>query len=122
MNLPAIAMPKIANMPDLSRFGGMATPSAAIVVSILISVFVTWPKFSEVMKLRAANQELSARLSSLNEKAGTLENLSTKREQLEFLLARSELLLPSEKNVFSLISQVEGVSSSSGILLNRLEV
>lgn len=122
MNFPTVAMPKISIAPDVGRYSGIATPVAAIIVSILVSVFVTWPKFSEVLKLKDANQELAVRFSSLNEKAGVLESISSDKEKLELMLAQSEQLLPSEKNVFSFIQQVEGASRSSGVLLSRLEV
>lgn len=122
MHLPAIAMPKIPGMPDISRFTGLAAPVVAIAVSILVTVFVTWPKFSEVLTLRTSNQDLAVRLSSLSEKAAILQSLSSDQEELELHLARAEQLLPSDKNVFSVIQFVEDVSGSSGVLLNRLEV
>ena len=115
-------MPKIANLPDISRYTGLATPAVAVAVSVIVAVLVTWPKFSEVLKLRTSNTELEVRLSSLREKAAVLERLSGDRADLELQLAHSEQLLPSDKNIFSVISLVEQVSGSSGVLLNRLEV
>lgn len=122
MNLPHIALPKIANLPDISRFAGLAAPVVAIAVSIMISTLVTYPKFSEVLKIRTANSELSVRLSGLNEKVGVLSSLAANREELELQLAQADQLLPSDKNVFSTISQLEHAVGSSGVLLSRLEV
>ena len=122
MNLPSIALPKIANFPDISGFAGLATPVVAIAVSIIISTLVTYPKFSEVLKIRTANSELTARLSSLSEKAGILSSLAANREELELQLAQADQLLPSDKNIFSTIFQLENTVATSGVLLDRLEV
>jgi len=94
-------------------------PAGAIGISLVIIFLIAWPKFTQVLNLREVNRELATRAASLNQKAQDLANLN--KEDLEVKLSGAESLLPSDKEVFSLVTQVENAARSSGVLLSRLE-
>jgi len=120
MNLSIGSLSQVGSKLQVSKAFSVASPVAAIIVSLLVAGLVVWPKFSEVMRLRTANEQLAIRAKSLEEKASKLQTLD--REQLELQLVAAEQLLPSEKNVFPLVSQIEKAAGSSGVLLSRLDV
>ena len=78
-----------------------------------------WPKLSETLQIKNSNSELTQNADSLKQKAGILSRLD--QAELEKQVVASEQLLPSDKNVFLLISQIERAAASSGVLLNRVE-
>lgn len=120
MNIGAQSLLKITGRLELGKTMSLASPVLAIGVSILISLFVVWPKFSEVLRLRAANEQLEIRSGALQEKAQTLQSLD--RELLEKQLVAGEQLLPSDKGVFTLVAQIERAAAASGVILSRVEV
>ncbi len=120
MNLPTLSLSKITGRLEVSRAASLVSPIAAIIASALIIVLVVWPKFSEVLRLRTANEQLASRARTLEEKVTKLQNLD--RSLLEEQLSAAEQLLPSDKAVFSLVGQVERAVGTSGVLLNGIEV
>lgn len=120
MNLPALTLPKIANLPDLSRLISLGIPIGSIAISLVIAILVTWPKFNQVLKLRSDNAQLVQRVASLDLKAQKLAIYE--REKLEMQLSAAEQFLPSEKNAFLLIRQVEDAARASGVLLERMDI
>lgn len=119
MNLSALTIPKIAGL-QTSRTFSLAAPIGGIVASLVVLAFIVWPKFSEISELRSANVDLENRAASLEAKANVLSSLDS--SVLEKQLAASEALLPSQKDVFVLIRQIENATGSSGILLSKVEV
>ncbi|OGD89107.1 hypothetical protein A3F45_04185 [Candidatus Curtissbacteria bacterium RIFCSPHIGHO2_12_FULL_41_17] len=120
MQLPTIAILKSENSAQLTKLTNLAAPVGALVISVLILIFVVWPKFSEVLRLRTANRDLTTRAFNLTQKAdklGSLDNLL-----LEGQLVAAEQLLPSDKSVFTLVSQIEKTAGASGVLLSRVEL
>lgn len=120
INLRSGSILKIGSELGVSKAASIASPIAAIAVSVLIIIFVVWPKFSEVLRLRGANEQLAVRATSLEEKSSKLQSLD--RDTLEQQLAAAEQLLPSDKGVFLLVGQLERAASASGVLLTRVEV
>ena len=120
MNLPTIALPKIGNEVDLSRWISLGAPGGAIVVSLVILLFIIWPKFTQILQLRSDNRELAGRVQNLNLKTQKLASFD--KESLDLKLGASEQLLPSDKGVFSLVTQMERTAAASGVLLNRVDI
>ncbi|MBI2599183.1 hypothetical protein HYW40_03120 [Candidatus Curtissbacteria bacterium] len=120
MDLPAVQLAKIGNIGGISRFAKVAVPAGAILGSILVLIFVVWPKFNDVLNLRRVNGELALRVEALELKAQKLAQFD--KSELESQLGYAEALLPSDKEVFSLVAQVERAASSSGVVLNKVEV
>jgi Tfp pilus assembly protein PilO len=104
----------------VTRGLSLASPILAIVVSLLVVVFVVWPKFSQVLRMRVANEELVTRANALSQKAQTLQSLE--KDILQTQLVASEQLLPSDKGVFTLVSQIEQAATASAIVLSRVDV
>ncbi|KKS03941.1 hypothetical protein A2W45_00640 [Candidatus Curtissbacteria bacterium RIFCSPHIGHO2_12_41_11] len=120
MNLPTVALPKIGNEVDLSRWISLGAPGGAIAISLIILLFIIWPKFTQILQLKSDNQELSGRVQNLNLKAQKLASFD--KESLDLKLGASEQLLPSDKGVFSLVTQIERTAATSGVLLNRVDL
>ena len=123
MNLPTlpIPIPKIKfGLPDLWVMAELAMPAVAIVVSIGVVFLVTWPRFTEVLKLRGANKQLVQQAEKLALKTQKLEGLD--ESKLDLQLGAAEQLLPSDKGVFTFIRQIEQAGNASGVLLSRIDV
>ena len=120
MNLPSIALPKIGTEVDLSRWISFGAPVGAILISLIILLFIIWPKFTQILQLKSDNQELAGRVQSLNLKAQKLASFD--KNSLDLKLGASEQLLPSDKDVFPLVTQIERTSAASGVLLNKVDV
>lgn len=119
MNLPAPAAFNIRENAEASKVFALAIPIGAIVASLLIIGFVIWPKINDILTLKTDNKELVVRAQNMEDKAGILASLD--KNKLEEQLVAAEQLLPSDKNVFSLLRQIEVVASQSGVLLNKVE-
>jgi Tfp pilus assembly protein PilO len=81
---------------------------------------VIWPKFNEVVKLRSENVHLDERAKALEDKVKILGEFSQKELEAKFVL--SEKLIPSDKAVFSMVTQVEKAASISGVILDKLDL
>ncbi len=121
MNLPAsLAFNfNIKENAEASRIFTLGVPIVAIAISFLVIGFVIWPKINEIVDLRNNNKLLVARADSLENKANILASVD--KSKLEQQLVASEQLLPSDKNVFSVLRQIEQAASQTGVLLNKVE-
>lgn len=120
MNLPSLSISRGFDTSFITRNLTFAFPIVGVIVSIIVLVMVVWPKFQEAREIQLANRDLVLKSTQLEEKVSKLAGLD--KGELEKQLASAEQLLPSDKGTFSVVGQIEGASSSSGILLNRLEV
>lgn len=121
MNLPGISAPaiKVGNI-DTSRLSVFGVPIFAIAISVIVSLFVVFPKFSQILSLRAANNELNTRALALENKAEILSSQNT--DELKSQLGLAEQLLPSDKGTFAFVRQVEIAAASSGVFVDKIEV
>lgn len=104
---------------DIAKYSSLAVPAVSILLSLLVLLLIVWPKFSETLQIRNSNLELAQKVDSLNEKAAILTGLD--ETELGRQVVAAEQLLPSDKNIFLLISQIEKAAAASGVLLNRVE-
>lgn len=102
------------------KFIKLAPAVLGIIVCIVVVVFVIWPKFNEVTKLRSENVHLEERAKALEDKAKLLGGFSKQKLEDQFII--SEKLIPSDKAVFSMVSQVEKAASNSGVILNKIDL
>ena len=119
MNLSALTLPKIAGV-ETSRGLSLIAPIGGIVVSLIVLAFIVFPKYGEIKELKSANSELETRATSLESKVDVLSSLDA--SALEKQLAASGALLPSDKDVFILIRQIENAAASTGIVLSKVDV
>lgn len=120
MNLPALNTSKISEKYESNEILSLIFPIFGIIASILIAAMIIWPKINEIRDLQESNKQLEQRFDSLQAKISVLIGLN--EQKLENQLIASEQLLPSEKNTFSFLSQVEGASVTSGVILNKVDV
>lgn len=124
MNLPMVAVPTSAGTAkaraDVSKYIGLGTPIAGILVSLIVAFFVVWPKFNEVLALRKVNAELATKATTLESKAEKLKSFNKSELEKQFSLA--ERLLPSDKGVFTFLTQLEATRGSTGVLLSKIDV
>lgn len=120
MNLPAVALPKIGENLDVSRSLSLVAPVLAIAVSLLVLFLVVWPKFNQIKDMHSSNEDIKVRAQGLEQKAQILATFNP--DELEEQLVAAQALLPSNKEVFVFLKQIENASASSGILLNKVDV
>lgn len=120
MNIPVLSVPKVGASQDASKAVVLAVPIGAIVASFLIMALVIWPKVNDILELRGDNALLAQRANALESKAKILSTLN--ESKLEDQLASAEQILPSDKNVFGILRQIEIAAQLSGVLLNKTEV
>ncbi len=124
MNLPSLTVGAgtKADSPiaEIGKFLIFAPSILAIVASISIAFFVVWPKFNEVVKLKESNKTLEATSVKLSDKVKALSVLD--QSKLKTQLTSAELLLPSEKNIFPFIRQIEDIRNRSGVVITSLSV
>ena len=119
MNLPAAVAFNIRGNAEVSKIFTLAVPIGAIVASLFIIGFVIWPKINQILDLQKDNKQLVVRAQNMENKASILASLD--KNKLEEQLVSAEQLLPSDKNVFSILRQVELNAAQSGVLLNKVE-
>lgn len=120
MNVPALSLAKLGTSGDLTKSLAVAVPVLSILISLGIAFFIVWPKFNEVLALRKANSEMVARAEVLESKAQSLQGLD--RNLLTRQLELSEQLLPSQRNVFTLLATIENAANTSGVLVEKVDV
>lgn len=123
MNLSLSALPalgKLTEKLDIPKISGIVSPIVAIIVSLVIVVFVVWPKFSDVLRLRTSNKELETKAVVLEGKAQKLQSYD--KSELEEQLVAADQLLPSDKGAFTLVSQIERAAVASGVLLSSVSL
>lgn len=88
-------------------------------VSLIVAVTIAWPKFTEVLNLRSDNVRLDEQAVNLENKAKELADFN--KAELDQQLSAAEQLLPSKKEVFLVIAQIERTASANGILINKID-
>src|SRR3990167_316697 len=121
MDLSAVskATAKAESSLDIAKYTSLAIPAVSILVCLAIFMLVVWPKFSQALQIKKSNAEFIQKADSLKQKAAILASLD--KTELEKQVVAAEQLLPRDKNVFLLVSQIERAAASSGVLLNRVE-
>src|SRR3989304_8579037 len=104
---------------EIAKYSSLAVPVISILVSFMVLLMIVWPKFSQALQIKNSNVELAQKTDSLKQKATILASLD--KTELEKQVVAAEQLLPSDKNVFLFVSQIERAAASSGVLLNRVE-
>lgn len=122
MAIPTFTTLKVGSNAQIAKLSAYAPSVGAFIVSLVVVLFIVWPKFTEVLRLRTANSELASRVELLGKKAGTLSSYAQDKDQLEAQLGAADQMLPSGKGVFTLIAQVEGAARSSGVLINKIDI
>lgn len=122
MELPTFTTLKVGSNAEISKMTAYAPTVGAFVVSLIVIFFIVWPKFTEVLRLRTANDELASRVELLNKKADFLKAYAEDKDQLEVQLGAADQMLPSDKGVFTLIAQIEKAAGSSGVLINKIDI
>jgi len=121
MDLSAVtkATIKAENSFEIAKYSSLAVPAVSILVSFAVLLMIVWPRFSLALQINKSNTELVQKADSLKQKSVILVSLD--KTELEKQVVAVEQLLPSDKKVFLLISQIERAAASSGVLLNRVE-
>jgi len=121
MNLPTLATgAKVEKSLDIAKMVLFAPPALAILASVLIAFFVVWPRFNDVLGLQKSNKILRESALVLEQKATALESVD--RSRLKTQLLAADQLIPSDKNIFNFIGQVEETRNSSGVAITNLSV
>lgn len=105
---------------DFSKILFFGPSVVAIVVSVLIGVFVVWPKFGEVQELKTTNVNFEETADKLEKKVEALKRLD--KNLLTKQLVAAEELLPSEKAIFKFIRLIENVRGNTGVVFTTLSV
>lgn len=99
----------------------LAGTAALIIISEVIFLFWFVPgRLEEVKANSRVISDLEVSAKSLEEAVVVLDNTNT--EKLSSDLALAELALPSEKRVTGLVSGLTNLASSSGTVVNKIEI
>ena len=123
ISLPSFSMPALSSIgssESVSKVLKMAAPIGSVVISSIVLIFVVWPTFSRIINLNITNKQLSIRAAGLEAKVQSLNSLD--QNLLDRQLSASEQLLPSDKGVFSIVSQIEREASAAGVVLDKVDV
>lgn len=124
MNLPSLTIGAGTkaehSVAQVSKLLVFAPSILAIVASVLIGFFVVWPKFNETLKLKESNKTLEQDAVKLSDKATALSKID--QTKLKSQLTSAEHLLPSDKNIFPFILQIEDIRNKSGVVFTSLSV
>lgn len=123
ISLPSIHIGQLSKLTSgmgTSKVVKIGVPVAAILIAVAVLVGVVWPVFGKVVNLRISNKQLVERVKGLEGKLSALQSLD--RDVLDRQLGASEQMLPSDKGVFSVVSQIENEASKSGVILGRVDV
>jgi len=121
MVMPTLSVAKKTEKSiDFSKVMLFGPSVVAIAVSVVVGIFVVWPKFGEVGQLKATNKTLEESAVKLEAKARALTVLD--KAKLKIQLVAAEQLLPSEKGIFTFIRQIENVRNNSGVVITNLSV
>lgn len=123
INLPSFSTAGVSKMEKSAsgvKVVKLAPSILGIVVCLIIIAMVVWPKFNEVVRLRAENEKLKERASMMSVKSQILSGLSY--DELEDQLIKAERILPSDKAVFSMISRVEKAARDAGVILDKIDL
>ena len=108
--------------PAAQRLLGILASFLLIIGSLVVYASFIVPEYREIQDLRG---ELVATKTLLEEEqlsVSTVETLLQKFESISSLREAADLRLPSEENVAYAVNQIQGISSSSGMLLNSLSI
>lgn len=122
MTLPRIPIHlsfKLGNGLGLAGIITFVAPISAIVVSAIVLAVVVWPRVSQVMRMRTENKEFESRAQLMAQKIKLLETLS--QTTLNKQLGDAELIIPSDKAIFTFVRQIEDVAEKSGIVLAKID-
>lgn len=123
INLPSFSTAGVSKL-EKSEGGVKAAKLApsilGIVVCLIIIAMVVWPKFNEVVRLRAENEKLKERAGMMSVKSQILSGLSY--DLLEEQFIKAERILPSDKAVFSMISRIERSAIETGMILDKIDL
>ena len=122
MAIPTLATIKSSNSEQMTKIYSFAPTVGAIAISLIVLIFVVWPKISQMFRIQADNRIQADKLVILDEKLRKLEVKSADIETMEANLAAADALIPSDKGVFTLIAQLEKAAAASGVLLNRVDI
>ncbi|MCR4324119.1 MAG: type 4a pilus biogenesis protein PilO [Candidatus Curtissbacteria bacterium] len=120
MNMPAVGNVKALKVLEDSHIASFLAPIGAILTCFLVLFFLVRPKVIETVSIRSMNDELVAKSQALVVKAELLSTLDT--AVLDDQVRRAELVLPSDKAIFSLIRQIELAAGANGILLDGIDL
>ncbi len=121
MNLSSLtAATKAEKGVDFGKIVMFGPPIASIAVSVLIVIFIVWPRFSDVMTLQKSNITLTENADKLEKKVTLLSSLD--ESKLKSQLIASVKLIPSDKEIFNFIGQIEQMRNSSGVAITNLSV
>lgn len=121
MNLSSLtAASKAEKGVDFGKILMFGPPIASIAVSVLIVIFVVWPRFSDVMTLQKSNITLAENADKLEKKVTLLASLD--ESKLRSQLVASVKLVPSDKDIFSFIGLIEQTRNSTGVAITNLSV
>lgn len=120
MNLPTLPVSGVTSKFDFSKVQTVFAPAGAIIVSVIVLIFVVWPKISQVLSIRTENAQFTERIALLSAKVGILESLD--KNILDQQLVAADRLIPSDKAVFAFVRQLETSASESGVVLSKVDV
>jgi type IV pilus assembly protein PilO len=103
----------LKNLPKPVRIILAAAPSVLLIVLMVFLVIL--PKSKEIERIKVEIAEQEKKIAKTQSMAGRLEDLIAENERLRKRLKELEEFLPEEKEISSLLKQVEGLTIEAGL-------
>jgi Tfp pilus assembly protein PilO len=108
--------------PSAKRLVGILTSLLLLMGALMVYSSLVVPKYKEIQILRG---ERAAKTNLLRDESGSVEavkRLLDRYESISSLRDNINLTLPNEEEVAAVVNQIQGISSSNGMLLNSLSI
>ena len=96
-------------------------PGAGAALAVLMTLFVTIPRFNSISDLKREKKQVDARLEKLQKKRSMLEELLAYKGTLTDNFNLLNTALPSEDEVPLLMTQVQQIATDSGVSMSSLK-
>lgn len=97
-------------------------PSISAAGAILIFFLLVLPSFDQTRLLRASIKEREVVLEEASQISAQIDNLNQELENKKSEVAKLDRLLPKQKEVPELLSSLEQIVSSSGMILSEINL
>ncbi|KKQ66428.1 MAG: hypothetical protein US86_C0005G0039 [Candidatus Daviesbacteria bacterium GW2011_GWA2_38_24] len=103
---------------EINRYQIYLWPAAAGIVSVALIVFIAFPQFQQVFGFVSSISELTTTVNNLQEKIKSLSSIdeTVYRDNLNLTLR----VLPTERDLISVISQIQLLASSTGVRIDGI--
>jgi len=108
--------------PAAKRLVGILTSLLLFVGALVVYSSLVLPEYKEIQTLRGERAAKTSLLRDESDSVKAVKRLLERYESISELRKTIRLTLPGEEEVAAVVNQIQGISSSNGILLDSLSI